>query len=120
MVINVIVSSEDRAEVRMTGEILDATNSLKDYMYANVYNRDMRGNVELSKAMHLLKELFRLYMQQPQSAPQSLLAGQPRDLFLCLPLTERAVRVTDFIAGMTDRYATEMFRQQFVPEAWSN
>jgi len=120
MVINVIVSSEDQPEVRMTGEILDATNSLKDYMYANVYNQDMRGNVELSKAMHLLKELFRLYMQQPQAAPQSLLAGQPRDQFLSLPLTERAMRVTDFIAGMTDRYATEMFRQQFVPEAWSN
>lgn len=119
MVINVVLSSENLAEVRMTGDVLDATNALKDYMYAHVYNRDMRGNVELSKAMNLLKELFRLYMEQPQAAPQSLLAGRSVAEFLDLPVPDRALRVTDFIAGMTDRYATEMFRRLFVPEAWN-
>ena len=49
----------------MTGEVLDATNKLKDFMYANVYTRDARGNQELHKAQVMLKELFRLYMGTP-------------------------------------------------------
>ena len=32
---------------------------------------------------------------------------------------ERARRVTDFIAGMTDRYAAMKFKQHFFPEAWN-
>ena len=103
----------------MTGEVLAATNTLKDYMYENVYLVDRRGNVEMSKARFLLKQLFSLYMDEPQLAPPSLLNGQPVEVFCELPLAERAQRVTDFIAGMTDRYAAQKFREQFFPEAWS-
>ncbi|HEY3331561.1 MAG TPA: deoxyguanosinetriphosphate triphosphohydrolase [Capsulimonadaceae bacterium] len=120
MVLNVLVSSEGKPEVKMTGAVLEATNELKDFMYANVYSRDMRGNTELSKARFLLKELFRQFMAQPDIAPEGLLAGQSATQFAELPIAERALRVTDFIAGMTDRYASDMFRQHFFPEAWSS
>ena len=66
MVMNVLESSVGQPEVKMTGEVLDATNKLKDYMYANVYTMDTRGNVELHKAQFMLKELFRLYMGSSQ------------------------------------------------------
>ncbi|MDR3706688.1 MAG: deoxyguanosinetriphosphate triphosphohydrolase [Capsulimonadaceae bacterium] len=120
MVLNVVLSSEEQPEVRMTGDVLVASNVLKDYMYANVYNRDMRGNLEMSKAMNLLKELFRVYMDRPDKAPPSLLAGLSCKEYGALDVCERARRVTDFIAGMTDRYAAVMFRQHFFPEAWSH
>ena len=45
--------------------------------------------------------------------------GLAPDEFAALPLPERARRVTDFIAGMTDRYATMKFNQHFFPEAWA-
>ena len=116
MVMNVLESSVGQDEVRMSGPILEATNKLKDYMYANVYTMDTRGNVELHKAQFMLKELFRLYMGTPPVFP-AIDGLQPHE-FAALPLVERARRVTDFIAGMTDRYATMKFKQHFFPEAW--
>ena len=35
-----------------------------------------------------------------------------------LTVEDRARRVTDFIAGMTDRYAAMKFKQHFFPAAW--
>ena len=117
MVMNVLESSAGLPEVKMTGDVLSATNKLKDYMYANVYTIDTRGNVEMHKAQFMLKELFRLYM----GSMQMLL---PMDdvgplAFEGLSVEDRARRVTDFIAGMTDRYATMKFKQHFFPEAWT-
>jgi dGTPase len=117
MVMNVLQSSVGLPEVKMTGEVLQATNKLKDYMYANVYTIDTRGNVEMHKAQFMLIELFRLYM----GSSQMLLPMEdfgPHD-FDGLTVEDRARRVTDFIAGMTDRYATMKFKQHFFPSAWN-
>ncbi len=119
MVINVLHSSLDQPEVRMTGEVLEATNKLKDYMYANVYTMDTRGTVELHKAQFMLKELFRLYMGEPQLFRALDGFTDTEMTFEALPLPDRARRVTDFIAGMTDRYATMKFKQHFFPAAWN-
>ena len=117
MVMNVLTSSAGRSEVRMTGSVLEATNRLKDYMYAHVYTMDARGNTELHKAQFMLKELFRLYMGTDTLFPADD-GLSPHD-FHRLPLEERARRVTDFIAGMTDRYAVTKFKQHFFPAAWN-
>ena len=117
MVMNVLQSSVGQPEVKMTGEVLGATNKLKDYMYAHVYTIDTRGNIEMHKAQFMLKELFRLYM----GSSQMLLPmedASPRD-YEGLSVEDRARRVTDFIAGMTDRYAAMKFRQHFFPSAWN-
>ena len=123
MVMNVLQSSVDQPEVKMTGDVLQATNKLKDYMYANVYTIDTRGNVEMHKAQFMLKELFRLYMGSSQLMLPMEDFG-PREVglrgFEGATVEDRARRVTDFIAGMTDRYATMKFKQHFFPEAWSN
>jgi dGTPase len=120
MVINVILSSEEAADVHMTGDILVATNLLKDYMYENVYLVDRRGNVEMKKAKKLLQELFKLYMDNPKLAPESMLAGYSVNNFSQLSTESRAEHVTDFIAGMTDRYAAQKFREHFFPMTWTS
>jgi dGTPase len=117
MVLNVLTSSVGQDEVRMTGEVLTATNRLKDYLYAHVYTMDARGNTELHKAQFMLKELFRLYMGTDTLFPAD--EGLAPHDFDRLPLPERARRVTDFIAGMTDRYAVTKFKQHFFPMAWN-
>ena len=119
MVLNVILSSENSAEVRMTGDVLKATNLLNDYMYQNVYLTDRRGNQEMAKAKKLLQQLFKLYLDEPKLAPQSMLGGYSVNNFNELPLVDRAEHVTDFIAGMTDRYAAQKFREHFFPCAWT-
>jgi dGTPase len=117
MVLNVLESSAGTASVQMTGEVLAATNRLKDYMYANVYQQNTRAKAELAKAQYMLKELFRLYMNAPERAGLSD-DGQER-LFAALDPPDRARAVTDYIAGMTDRYAAMKFKQHFFPEVWT-
>jgi len=118
MVMNVLQSSVNRDKVCMTGAVLEATNRLKDYMYAHVYTMDTRGNVELHKAQFMLKELFRLYMGSSQMLlPMDDLGPEEHD---GETLEVRARRVTDFIAGMTDRYAAMKFKQHFFPSAWNH
>ena len=118
MVINVLKSSIHQNQVKMTGDVVDATNALKDFMYSRVYTTDTRGNAEIRKAQFMLKELFRLYMND-DVAYEEVTAQQVSDI---APVGEhnKARRVTDYIAGMTDRYATMKFRQHFIPLAWSN
>jgi dGTPase len=119
MTLNVIVGSENSDEVKMTGHVLKATNILKDYMYKHVYLVDRRGNQEMAKAKKLLQQLFKLYLDEPRLAPQSMLGGYSVNNFNDLPLEDRAEHVTDFIAGMTDRYAAQKFRELFFPCAWT-
>jgi len=65
----------------------------------------------------MLKELFRLYMGSSQMLlPMEDFAP---GTFEGLSVEDRARRVTDFIAGMTDRYATMKFKQHFFPAAWN-
>jgi dGTPase len=118
MVMNVLQTSFGKPEVGMSGDVLQATNALKDYMYEHVYTIETRGNMELTKAQFMLKELFNLYMTKPDLIPARELVPIEDE-----KLSERdrlAYQVTDFIAGMTDRYATMKFKYHFFPVAWSN
>jgi dGTPase len=119
MVLNVILGSEGLPEVKMTGEVLRATNMLKDFMYSQVYLVDRRGNQEMAKAKALLQQLFKLYLDKPEQAPHSIFAGYSVNNFKELPLETQAQHVTDFVAGMTDRYAAQKFREHFFPNAWT-
>lgn len=112
MVLNVLQSSIGQPHVAMTGDVLVATNKLKDYMYENVYSLDGRGQMEMERAKKMLLALFQLYMGEPHlfsdDTEYVLSHG-----FEHLPLAERARAVTDFIAGMTDRYLTAKYRLHF-------
>jgi dGTPase len=110
MVIDIVDTSDGRPVVEMSQSIARATDSLKEFMFERVYWNAATGNQDLRKAQHVIRFLFRLYMEQPELMNG---AASLRDL----PLPERAERVCDFIAGMTDRYAVARFVKHFVPQS---
>ena len=112
MVSNVIDASLDQPVVSMREPILGATNRLKDFLFANVYVTKSAAKTELAKGSHLLKELFRLYMEQPEMVPGGRVTGD-------MDTRTRACLILDFIAGMTDRYAGDQFLKCFFPREWS-
>ena len=118
MVVNVLESSFGKPDVMMTGDVVEATNKLKDFMYANVYSMKTRGNLELHKAQFMIKELFHLYMKDDEAYQTAF--GLGSDEIASLNVEQRARRVTDFVSGMTDRYASMKFKQNFMPSVWSN
>jgi dGTPase len=102
--------------VGMSEPFRKATDQLKDYLFAVVYGKDVRGIAELKEAGEQLKRLFRYYMAHPGELPD--LTDEPTgpregDVHL-------ARRVCDFISGMTDRYAQKDFVRKFGRDSLGN
>lgn len=110
MVLDIVETSDGRALVEMSPAIRAATDSLKEFLFERVYWNAATGNQDLRKAQHVILALFRLYMEQPEKMSGNASLRH-------LPKSERAQRVCDFIAGMTDRYAVTCFDRNFVPKS---
>ncbi|MFM7321874.1 MAG: deoxyguanosinetriphosphate triphosphohydrolase, partial [Armatimonadota bacterium] len=111
MVSNVIENSTDQPWVAMSEPVLGVTNRLKDYLFENVYLNDNAAKAEFRKGQMLVKQLFRHYMEHPDLLPGARATDQT-------PVPERAQVVLDYVAGMTDRFAGEMFIRHFFPREW--
>lgn len=97
--------------IGMSPAVLAATNSLRDFMYREVY-LNQRAKAEDSKVRFIIETLYAHFVAHPEQIPDdlrriSMARGEP---------VERAV--VDYIAGMTDRYALEVFRRVFIPRTW--
>ena len=109
MVMDLIDSSKDKDDISLSGEIVEATNRLKDFLFSNVYVPGPRMD-ELNRSARLISELFKLYMGVPLLIPEWL---RPVD-----DNTEKRARaVCDYIAGMTDRYAQRQYALHYMPGA---
>lgn len=104
-----IVAREDVPEVKVGPAILDALNELRDYLFEHVYTSPIVKR-EDERAQHVVSELFRYFRGHPEAMPAEY-QQDPRDEGI-----DR--RVADYIAGMTDSFATHQFQELFVPKEW--
>jgi dGTPase len=91
--------------VAFSPAMADANQAIKDFLFARMY-RHWRVNRMTAKARRLTEELFRLLHTAPTLLPDDWRsrAGEGG--------TQRAaVTVTDYVAGMTDRYAMDEHRR---------
>jgi dGTPase len=79
---------------------------LQDVLFARLY-RHYRVMRMANKAARFLEELFREFVEHPDGLPEEHRERAARD-----PL---ARVVCDYIAGMTDRYAQDAYKQLFHP-----
>jgi dGTPase len=84
--------------------------ALKTFLFKNMY-RHYKVNRMLTKAKRVVAELFQLFLSEPGVLPTAW--GQ-----LCgaSGSRETARVVSDYIAGMTDRFALEEHRRLFAIE----
>jgi dGTPase len=88
---------------------------LKAFLYRNLYyHEEQRATAE--RARHVIARLYAAYHQRPDLMPDDWAAALPGEE----PALSR--HIADFIAGMTDRYAIQRYRQIFgrVPQGLSN
>lgn len=96
-------------EIGMTPEIGAAYEALRDFMYGTVYV-DRVAKKEEQKVEKLIAELYGYFKEHSAHMPQA---------FLYIMWQEGADRaVTDYISGMSDEYATNLFESLFVPQKW--
>ncbi len=109
MVIDIVEFSEGRRTIGMGDAFRNATDQLKDYLFAEVYGRDVRGITELRNAGEMLKQLFRFYMDNADQLPD---LPDSEVQFEDGGTAARARRVCDFVSGMTDRYAQRDYAER--------
>lgn len=94
------IRNADHTIVAFSPEMAEKERSLKAFLFKRMYRNDL-VNSERQKGRQIIHALFRHYMQSPGELPKIWQAqANVKDR------ASLAVVVSDYIAGMTDRYAT--------------
>ncbi len=108
---DVITSSYGKPEILQSPEMKEAMFGLRGFMFKNVYSNDVVKGEE-KKAQEMLRMLFDYYMKNWETLPNEYIE-------LCMLENEaHEIIVGDYIAGMTDFYATKRFEELFIPNGW--
>ncbi len=109
MVRDVIEATDAAGHVTMSDGVLEASQSLKDYMYEHVYPSPVIAT-EVQKAKGVLNALVDHYAGAP---------GQLPPFYRRIADTDDLIRaVCDYVAGMTDRFALDRYRDIHLPKTW--
>ncbi len=90
----------------------EALVTLREFLYLRVYDNPVVHN-ELARAEDLLQRLWFFFTEeQPELFRENY---WPSGVSQDEPITRA---VTDFLAGMTDRYAIRHYERRFIPQGW--
>jgi len=107
LVTDIVETTGDGPEVRMSGPVFAALDRLRDFMFERVYLREESAR-EQDKAIGVIRALFSHYLEHPQEVPEEYAGAPGTD----------ADKVADYIAGMTDRFALTTYERLFLPQGW--
>ena len=107
LVLDLVERSSGGPEVLLSDEVFGALDALRDLLFERVYLRE-GARSEQDRAIALVRALFAYYLDHPEQVPEEYHRA-PGDL---------PIRVADYIAGMTDRFALRMYEQLFLPHGW--
>ena len=107
LVVDMVRTSSVEGDIRLSPGIWAAMAELRAFLFDNVYTCDAVME-EVVKAMRLVEVLFSYYIDNPGEIPAEYRAISGGD-------DVRAA--TDYIAGMTDRYAKSRFQNLFEPHS---
>jgi dGTPase len=102
---------DEKRQIRMSDPVHTALLALRDFLYAQVYERpEIRA--EFERAQHVLTELWNYFHHH---VDEFRAKHWPKGV----PDSEEVSRaVADFITGMTDRYALRTYEETFLPRRW--
>jgi len=95
--------------VCLSAPVAAQVTELRDWLHTHVY-RARAVEDEFRKASRVLRELFTYFVSYPDKL--SFYGGSISDK------DAPEVAVADFLAGMTDRYAMNLYQNLFFPQPW--
>ena len=108
MVTSTINASADKNEITMEPEIYKAMMELRDFLTEHVYKNPVAKGEEV-RARSMLLQMYEYFVKNPDKLPDEFRKDE----------TESVERhVCDYIAGMTDRFAINLFEDLFIPKIW--
>ena len=97
--------------IELSPEVHGALVALREFLYQRVYENPV-VNEEFKKAQRILRDLHAWLVADPERLRVGF-GVEPR------PGETVARAVTDFVSGMTDRFALETWRSIVVPRPWA-
>lgn len=107
LVFDMVQTSSRLDDIRMSESVWDAMMELRSFLFDHVYQADVVME-EVEKAQRLIEALFSYYVEHIDEVP---------DEYRAISGGDDLRAVTDYVAGMTDRYAKAQFRQIFEPNS---
>jgi len=109
LILDVINESENCGEITLSPPVGFVFETFREFMYKNVY-LNMKAKSEERKVQGIVTEIFNYYYRTPDELPGEYRTVSAQDGL------KRAV--SDYISGMTDKYAVHVYEKLFIPEAW--
>jgi dGTPase len=103
LVEDLVSNSRAAGDIVQGEEVGEAMSRLREFMFQRVYLGPV-ATAERPRVHRTVRGLFDHYCDHPEEVPDGFTARDP------------VQRVTDYLAGMTDRYCIRKFRELAVPE----
>lgn len=110
MVADIIYYSMGKEYIEPSPKIKQAIDDLREYMFAKVYVNS-KAKIEDDKVDRLLSELYNFYLKHEYRLPEEYAKH--------IDVTKER-RITDYISGMTDSFAIDMFKKIYLPSGYKN
>lgn len=110
LIADTVESSMGKSELSMSPSVAEAFDKLHAFMFDRVYLNPVAKSEE-SKAQHVVQKLFEHFCAHPERLHEEFKSVLEQDG------VEQAV--CDYIAGMTDRFAIQIFSDLYVPKSWN-
>ena len=108
MVTSLVETTAVSETVAMSDEVYKAMMDLRSFLFDQVY-LSPNAKAEEPKAYNVVRTLFEHYLANPEDLPPDERPARPGDL---------AQAVTDYVSGMTDRFAIRTYERLMIPSRW--
>ena len=104
MVEDIVTESLDKPTVGFSISMLERVNTMKEFLFDNLYLEYPRRFPDIEKAQHTVRALFDHFLKNQHLMPSEYTDVQG---------------VVDYVSGMTDRFAVRAYNEIFVPADWT-
>lgn len=98
-------------DIRMSDDVQKAHDDLRTFMFQNVYTNP-EAKLEEEKAKMLVEKLYIYFLKHSDKLPE--------EYRMIMTRFDKDRAVCDYIAGMTDGYAINLFNNLFVPKGFES
>ncbi len=108
LVEDLVRTSQTADHITMSEPVMTAMLDLRRFLFENVYLSPM-AKAEEPKAYGVVRTLFEYYLANPHELPADERPDREEDL---------PQAVTDYVSGMTDRFAIRTYERIMIPSRW--
>jgi len=106
MVSDMILHSQGKDDVGLSDEVKEVMDTFRNFMFEHIYHSETLAH-ERRQAVFVLRELYEWFLKHFDELPKEFVQREKR--------WGRQKIVTDYVAGLTDSYAVQLFHEIYMP-----